>query len=96
MRGLIKIATLVLWGALACCGCSRSAYAPQPPPPAPRESAPSELAEGEIWIAGHWKWTGRRYAWVRGRSAQRQEGHWVPGKWIKRARGWVYLPGHWD
>lgn len=64
------------------------AEGPPPPPPGPRY----------IWRPGHWRWTGRVYAWEPGRYLFRRHGwnRFVPGAWRQRPRGWIWVPAHWE
>lgn len=39
---------------------------------------------GHIWVAGSWKWSRRKAAYV-----------WTDGYWIKKRRGHRYVAGHW-
>jgi WXXGXW repeat (2 copies) len=54
-------------------------------------------ADGE-WIAGFHRWDGHRYVWVGGRWDHRPHAgaHWVGAHWEPRARGKVWVEGHWD
>jgi hypothetical protein len=69
------------------------------PPPAPLvERVPPAPGPSYAWRAGHWRWNGARYVWVRGFYARHPRGYsaWVPGHWVRGPRGWLYREGHWS
>ncbi len=76
-------------------GCAATVYAPGPPPPPKAEVKPAAPGPKAIWVAGHWGWTGQKYAWVSGNWVKKPKGRWVPGQWQKRARGHILVAGHW-
>ena len=75
---------------------SRVVYVRVAPPPPRREVRPPRPHARAVWIAGHWRWNGRRYVWVAGYWELRPKGRiWVPGHWKRTPRGYVWVPGHW-
>ena len=49
-----------------------------------------------IWVAGYWRWNGRKYVWVEGRWIAPRKGYvYVPGHWVKSRHGWYFIEGHW-
>lgn len=63
-------------------------YLPAPPPP--RYEAVPRARRGQVWVAGHWEWRGKRHVWA-------------PGHWIKARKGhnyrqpqWQQNNGHWQ
>ncbi len=68
-------------------------------PPAPRKVtvvAVKRPYRNAIYVAGHWKWNGRRYVWVSARWVKPRKGFvYVPGHWRHNRRGWYWVPGHW-
>jgi hypothetical protein len=58
-----------------------------PPPPGPRA----------VWEPGHWQWDGRAYAWMGGRyiAYRPHHEHYMPGGWVRRGGGYVWVPAHW-
>lgn len=66
-------------------------------PPAPRvEYYGPPPYPGEIWIAGYWRWGGRRYRWVPGYwTAPRPGYRWMPRRWVHGPRGWHMAGGRW-
>ncbi len=59
-----------------------------------RTRAPSPR---HVWLAGHWRWDGHKYAWVGGRWAlpPRAGVAWQAPRWTQRAGGWAFVPGRW-
>jgi hypothetical protein len=53
---------------------------------------------GYRWVAGHWRWNGRRYAWISGHYAlpPYPGAHWVNGHWQRVDKGWQYVDGYWS
>jgi WXXGXW repeat (2 copies) len=68
---------------------------PAPPAEAPPPPAPSPM---HVWIRGHYRWGGARYVWIRGHYERRPRAsaRYVYGHWEGRARGKVWVHGHWD
>ena len=58
---------------------------------------PVGWADGE-WIAGYHRWDGARYVWVGGHWDHRPRvgARWVGAHWEPRARGKVWVEGHWN
>ncbi len=50
-----------------------------------------------VWVGGHQRWDGRRYAWSPGRWAvhPRPRAVWVPARWVHEPRGWYFAAGYW-
>ncbi len=60
----------------------------RPPPPSP----------DHMWIEGYQRWDGHAYIWMPGRFERRphrQRTRWVPARWEPRAKGHVWVEGHW-
>lgn len=75
--------------------------APREPPPPRYEHIPPpphRRRDVVVWSPGHWRWTGRGWAWVNGRyiDRPRREAIWVPGHWEARGPQWVWIPPHWQ
>jgi len=51
---------------------------------------------GYVFIRGHWGWRHERWEWIGGRwELPAQPGAvWVPGQWIVRGGGYVWIEGH--
>ncbi len=66
-------------------------------PPAPRvEYYGPPPYPGDIWIAGYWRWGGRRYRWVPGYWSEPRPGyHWMSRRWVHGPRGWHMAGGRW-
>ena len=67
-------------------------------PPAPKtvvvKSRPHR--PGAVWVAGYWKWNGKRHVWIEGRYIDPWPGYvWMPGHWVHSKRGWYWVDGHW-
>jgi hypothetical protein len=71
-------------------------FAPFGPPAGPVEVVGVAPGPGYVWIGGHYAWRGR-WVWLRGYWSRLPRGYaaWVPGHWDHRARGWVWVEGHW-
>jgi len=65
-------------------------------PPAPRvERVPGPRA-GQVWVPGHWRWTGRDYVWRGGNwVAARPDYDYAPGRWVQADGGWRWIDGDW-
>jgi hypothetical protein len=100
-RGLIAGLTVALSvGVLGCSAHTQEVVYVPTAPPAPRvEVVPTLPAErvDEAWQPGYWRWTGSEYVWVSGHyvSTPRRGAVWIPGRWERQPRGWVYNEGHW-
>ena len=65
-------------------------------PPALRYEAVPRGRVGFVWVRGHWRWDGARYAWTQGHWERARAGSfWREARWERRASGWVYVPGVW-
>lgn len=73
-----------------------------PPPYRPIPELRPEVVlpprHGMIWEPGHWQWTGRDYVWSRGRyiPVRPRYRQFVPGRWVRRGPGWVWIGPHWE
>ena len=73
---------------------SRPIYLPAPPPP--RREAMPRPRRGQMWVAGHWEWRGKRLVWTPGYWVKARHGHhyrqpqWqqTNGRWHMRSGGW--------
>ena len=67
-------------------------------PPTPQQEVIGEPpVAGEVWLGGHWNWTGARYEWIAGHWSEPRPGrHWVPDQWVRQGDGWRMKRGHWD
>lgn len=67
-----------------------------PPPPVVERPGPVPSG-GWVWVGGHHRWDGRRYVWVPGHYVRPPRPHavWIPGRWVPRQGGYVYVAGHW-
>ena len=66
------------------------------PPPPQIEVVGDTPGSDYTWIPGHWEWEGQ-WVWAEGKwvKAPRPEAMWVPGRWIHRMHGWVWIRGYW-
>jgi hypothetical protein len=67
-------------------------------PPAPRvEVRSASPSASHVWVAGHWKWNGKRWLWVDGSWKRKPApgSRWVAGHWKRHHGGWLWVPGHW-
>lgn len=97
--GLLSI-SLLLGGCVVAPGGHPSYYA-EPvryAPPPPRTEYPGYApAEGYVWIAGFWNWTGSRHEWVQGHWDAPRAGHaWVPHRWEQDGEQWRQTGGRWE
>lgn len=67
-----------------------------PPPSGTWEPSPAP-ANGHVWSAGYYEWTGNRYLWKPGEWVLAKEGmEYRQRKWVQRADGkWVLTGGEW-
>lgn len=51
-----------------------------------------------VWVNGSWDWDGGRYRWIEGRWERPIEARatWIPARYIRTTRGYIYEPGHWS
>jgi len=65
------------------------------PPPPRAERMPGPRA-GQVWVPGHWRWTGRDYDWRGGTwVADRPDYAYAPGRWVQADGGWRWVEGDW-
>ena len=71
--------------------------APPPPPPLVVEVQPPAPSPNHFWIAGYHRWDGHQYIWTKGRYEVRPHAgaRWMPARWEPRAKGKVWVEGHW-
>ena len=68
-------------------------------PPAPRyERRVERPGPDHVWVKGFWNWDGGRWRWVNGRWDRPAvaDGYWIPARYIRTTRGYIYEPGHWS
>ena len=68
-------------------------------PPAPRhERRGLRPGPDHTWIGGFWNSDGRNWGWIPGRWERRAapEAYWIPARYIRSRRGYIYEPGHWS
>lgn len=76
-------------------GQGRPVYIPAPPPP--RREALPRARRGQVWVAGHWQWQGRRHVWVPGYWVQARPGYrYRQPVWVQRNGQWQLRGGGWD
>jgi hypothetical protein len=51
-----------------------------------------------VWVGGFWNSDGRQWRWVPGRWELRvaPDAYWIPSRYIRSGRGYIYEPGHWS
>lgn len=65
-------------------------------PPAPRYERMPGPRSGQVWVPGHWQWTGRDYQWRGGYwQAARPDYAYAPGGWVRVDDGWRWREGDW-
>jgi hypothetical protein len=68
----------------------------QTAPPAPRHEVMPSPRHGKVWVEGHWRWTGNRYAWDQGHWVSQRSGYaWNNPQWVERNGRWYYTEGNW-
>lgn len=74
----------------------RPVYLPAPPPP--RYEAVPRARRGQVWVAGHWEWRGRRHVWAPGHWVKARRGqHYRQPQWVQQKNGrWEMHNGRWD
>jgi WXXGXW repeat (2 copies) len=67
------------------------------PPPIVLEHVTVAPRANFVWVAGHHRWNGRHYVWVRGRWVRPPHRHarWVEGRWVHERRGHYWQEGRW-
>ncbi len=69
------------------------------PPPVRVERRPPLPPEHRDWVwrAGYHRWDGQRYVWVPGEYVAPPRPHavWIPGRWVRRGGGYVWIEGRW-
>lgn len=74
---------------------NRPGYLPAPPPP--RYEAVPRARRGQVWVAGHWEWQGRRHVWKSGYWLKARPGYaYSAPRWEQRGGRWVMQEGRWD
>jgi hypothetical protein len=71
---------------------------PPTPPPIVEPPAPAPPSPDQVWVAGYYRWEGRRYEWSRGHYERRPhpQARYVAGHWVARGRGHVWVDGRWE
>lgn len=70
----------------------------KPPIDVEKEVKPEAPGEDFIWIKGHWKWMGNKYAWINGYYVENKEGQtWIDGSWQRTGNSvsWIFNDGYW-
>ena len=51
-----------------------------------------------VWVNGSWDWDGGRWRWIEGRWDHPlvADSYWIPARYIRTTRGYIYEPGHWS
>jgi len=51
-----------------------------------------------VWVNGSWDWDGGRWRWIEGRWERpiEAQAYWIPARYIRTTRGYIYEPGHWS
>lgn len=67
-----------------------------PPPSGTWEPSPAP-ANGHVWSAGYYEWTGERYQWKPGQWVLAREGmEYRQRRWVQRPDGkWILTGGDW-
>lgn len=67
------------------------------PPPIVLEHVTVAPRANLVWVAGHHRWNGRHYVWVRGQWVRPPHRHarWVKGRWVHERRGHYWQTGRW-
>ena len=74
---------------------SNPAYLPAPPPP--RYEAAPRARRGQVWVAGHWEWRGKRHVWAPGHWVKARKGHnYRQPQWQQNNGHWQMHGGGWD
>ena len=68
------------------------------PPALRRERRIARPGRDYVWVNGFWDWDGNRWRWVNGRWDRPAvaEAYWIPARYIRTTRGYIYEPGHWS
>ncbi|MCG6961713.1 MAG: YXWGXW repeat-containing protein [Acidobacteria bacterium] len=93
----VLILALTVPASWACVSPRRTVLVRVPPPAARVEVRPARPGPGHVWVAGHWRWSGRRYVWASGHWARPPHAGavWAAGHWARRGGGWLWVAGHW-
>ena len=96
VAGLLAVASLPSFVS----GCTVGVAAPPRAetslaPPTPLEEVAVACTEGETRIAGHWRWTGSRYAWLSQSCVHRPGARWTAGEYVRCGDGWCWQEGEW-
>ena len=74
---------------------NRPVYLPAPPPA--RYEAVPRARRGQVWVAGHWQWQGRRHVWKSGYWLKARPGYnYNAPRWEQRGGRWYMDEGRWD
>lgn len=96
---MIRLLALPILSMLALPGCvaATAGHPAVPPVLAEDVPAPPPTRVALIWRPGHYEWSGRTYAWIRGEWVSRA-GHgtlWQDGYWRRIGAAEVWMPAHW-
>lgn len=68
-----------------------------PPPPVHVGVVGVAPGPGFVWVEGYHVWRHGQYVWTPGRWVRppRPRAVWIPPRYNRVPRGWVFVPGHW-
>ncbi len=96
IKGLILAAALVFLISCAPTQAHSGAVIRVKPPAAKVVVRPAKPFKNAVWVSGHWRWQGGKYAWVSGKWKRARSGYvWNDGRWKQSRRGYVWIPGRW-
>ena len=89
--------SVILFASTACASPRGRVYVRARPPAAVVEVRAIAPGPRHVWVGGHQRWDGRRYAWSPGGWAvpPRPRAVWVPARWVHEPRGWYFAAGYW-
>jgi hypothetical protein len=65
------------------------------PPPLQAEVLPAPR-RGQVWVPGHWRWSGNQHIWVAGHWQSRRTGMvYAPARWVQIDGRWHYREAAW-
>jgi len=67
-----------------------------PPPPPQIEVLATPPESNYVWIPGHWEHQ-KHWTWTSGHwtPQPRPRAQWIPGRWARLDRGWMWVEGYW-
>jgi len=71
-------------------------FVTEAPPPPHVEVVRLSPGPEYVWMPGYWEWK-NHWTWMNGHWAVKPHPNaaWLPGRWVRRETGWIWVHGYW-